>query len=64
MTTHAVRLMFHHKFQRLIAEGKLGVHAHHAGQHIRRILLSVTNPSFIFQDRLPRLIEPSRSDTS
>ena len=33
------------------------MHAHHAGQHICRILLSVTNPGFIFQDRLPRLIE-------
>ena len=52
VVTHAVRFMFGSQGHRFVADGKLGMHAHHAGNHVRRVGLSVADPGFIFQDCL------------
>ena len=56
MISHTIRFMFRCQGHRFVADRELGMHTHHAGEHVRRIGLGVADPGFIFQDGLPGFI--------
>ena len=56
VVTYTIRFMFSRQGHRFIADSELGMHAHHTGEHIRRVGLGMADPGFIFQDGLPGFI--------